>query len=158
LFGVDGTLKIADFGLAHHSKNTLPTDVRMNTWCGTPHYVAPEIILQKEYDCRCDLWSLGVILFIMLAGYQPFDADSLSDLYKLILSAKYNFNPKRWENISNDAKDLVRGLLTVDPQKRYSTKDIKTHPWILQHVKRKKKVKKECIYGKPQNLVYYRTI
>jgi len=140
LFGVDGTLKITDFGLAHHSlscDDAMPSSfdlIRMDTCCGTPHYVAPEIITQSAYNCQCDLWSLGVILFIMLVGYQPFNANSLNQIYKLIAKGKYNLNTKRWNAVSNDAKDLVQKLLEVDPEKRYSAKDIKSHPWIIKNI------------------------
>merc|ERR1712130_317821 len=108
--------------------------MEMKTCCGTPHYVAPEIITQNTYNYKCDYWSLGVILFIMFVGYQPFNANSLNQIYKLIAKGKYNLNTKRWNAVSHDAKDLVQKLLEVDPEKRYSAKDIKSHPWIIKNI------------------------
>ena len=147
LFGKDGNIKITDFGLAHYDLNNNNNNndndsdsssssfdlMYMNTCCGTPHYVAPEIITKNEYNYKCDMWSLGVILYIMLVGYQPFNANSLNAIYKLIAKGKYNFNSRRWNNISDDAKDLVKKLLQIDPKKRYDSNDIKYHPFIIKH-------------------------
>eukprot|EP01083_Nonionella_stella_P162497 533537_1 len=129
LFGMDGTIKLTDFGLAFYdhslSDNNKWKDKYMETTCGTPHYVAPEVITQNEYNFMCDLWSLGVILWIMLVGYQPFNANTLHGIYKLIAKGKCNWKSKRWNNISTGAQYLVKCLLTVDPEKRYSPKDIR---------------------------------
>eukprot|EP00488_Nonionellina_sp_1-RS-2012_P002075 TRINITY_DN376_c0_g1_i1.p1 TRINITY_DN376_c0_g1~~TRINITY_DN376_c0_g1_i1.p1 ORF type:complete len:121 (+),score=29.50 TRINITY_DN376_c0_g1_i1:381-743(+) len=106
----------------------------MNTCCGTPHYVAPEIISGKEYDCKCDSWSLGVMLYIMLVGYQPFRADSLNQIYTKIALGKFDFKSKRWNKVSKEAKHMVRCLMEVDPKKRYTMEDVRTHSWIVQNV------------------------
>eukprot|EP00485_Elphidium_margaritaceum_P003987 CAMPEP_0202687004 /NCGR_PEP_ID=MMETSP1385-20130828/2726_1 /ASSEMBLY_ACC=CAM_ASM_000861 /TAXON_ID=933848 /ORGANISM="Elphidium margaritaceum" /LENGTH=326 /DNA_ID=CAMNT_0049341709 /DNA_START=77 /DNA_END=1057 /DNA_ORIENTATION=+ len=148
LFGHDGKIKISDFGLAHQemddaaaadsspSSSSLTTlsDVLMDTCCGTPHYVAPEVINKCVYTYKCDYWSLGVVLYIMLVGYQPFNASNLYGIYKLILKGGYNFKSRRWDNVSDSAKDLVRQLMCVDPDKRIEWKQLERHPWIVQHV------------------------
>jgi len=138
LFGTDGTPKIADFGLAHYeygSPDISSSDLMiMKTCCGTPLYVAPEIILNKGYNSKCDMWSLGVILFIMLVGYQPFAADTLPEIYKVILKGKANFKSKRWSTVSKEGKNLVRCLLKTDPSKRFSVNDVRSHPWFIKHI------------------------
>mmetsp|Transcript_63324 Transcript_63324/g.100706 ORF Transcript_63324/g.100706 Transcript_63324/m.100706 type:complete len:285 (-) Transcript_63324:607-1461(-) len=137
LFTADGVLKITDFGLAHYLK--LPPSLHvMHTCCGTPHYVAPEVLSSNEYSHEVDLWSLGVILFIMLGGYQPFEADSLPAIYTLIACGKYKFDARRWSVVSDEAMDLVRKLLTVDPQKRLDWNDVKQHPWICRYIELEK--------------------
>eukprot|EP01083_Nonionella_stella_P018957 52749_1 len=143
LFGIDGTIKLTDFGLAHFyndkmfSEDTKQSyeDTIVYTSCGTPHYVAPEVLANKGYNNKADIWSLGVILYILLVGYQPFAGNSVNDVYRLIANGDYNFNSKRWENVSESAKNLIKCLLEVDVNKRYSAKDIKFHPFIIKHMK-----------------------
>eukprot|EP01083_Nonionella_stella_P176375 616856_1 len=138
LYALDGTLRITDFGLAHYTTDLVEDTVAMETCCGTPHYVAPEIITKNKYNHKCDLWSLGVILYIMLVGYQPFNASSLNQIYELISKGKYELESTRWNCVSKEAKQLVKGLLEVDPNKRYSAREIKYNPWIIKHANRDK--------------------
>eukprot|EP01084_Bolivina_argentea_P029435 54664_1 len=84
LFTKNGVLKLTDFGMAHYVK--LPPALHvMHTCCGTPHYVAPEVLTMEEYTCKIDLWSLGVILYVMLSGYQPFNHKSINVMYDMIV-------------------------------------------------------------------------
>eukprot|EP00483_Globobulimina_turgida_P002873 UN02878 len=131
LFGLDGTIKISDFGLARFYQRLNASDadsayqsVLLHTTCGTPRYVAPEVLSNNGYDNKSDLWSVGVILYLLLAGDQPFKSESVYEIYELIVNGKYDFDSARWHNISEGAKDLVTCLLQVDPAKRYSAKDI----------------------------------
>lgn len=119
-------IKITDFGLAK-KKNTTQN---LQTACGTPSYVAPEILSKQSYTAAVDLWSLGVILYILLCGFPPFHAEATADLYELIKAGRYSFPEEYWGNISPEAKDLVRGLLTVDPTKRYTSDQVLAHPWV----------------------------
>eukprot|EP01083_Nonionella_stella_P032127 87904_1 len=115
----------------------IPADYQsivMNTCCGTPHYVAPEVIGGRPYNDKCDMWSLGVIVFVMLAGYQPFYAETVREIYAKVEEAKYDFNCTRWHGVSNHAKHLVKCLLNIDSVKRYSAEDVKCHKWIEQYV------------------------
>jgi len=133
LFTKDNVLKVTDFGLAHYLK--LPPSLHvMHTCCGTPHYVAPEIITKNEYNYKCDMWSLGVILYIMLSGYQPFNSHSIHAMYGMIIRGQYKFPSPHWDNISSEAKDLVKKLMCVDFKKRYTVEQIMAHPWITKHV------------------------
>lgn len=125
----DITIKIADFGFAVKSKG--PSS--LTTQCGTPGYVAPEILLSKPYGKEVDMWSIGVIIFILLGGYPPFSDNNQSKLYKKIKTGQFEFHPDYWSSISNEAKDLIKKLLTVDPEKRFTADQALSHPWIDLH-------------------------
>jgi serine/threonine protein kinase len=124
----DGQIKLSDFGLSR----TVPSATYMKTLCGTPQYLAPEIILQSEgkqepgYTLAVDLWSMGVILYILLAGFPPF-AEGAMDSIK---NGNYDFDDERWDPVSDDAKDMIRRLMTVDPKTRATIDDIFAHSWM----------------------------
>eukprot|EP00831_Metopus_contortus_P024172 TRINITY_DN2112_c0_g2_i2.p1 TRINITY_DN2112_c0_g2~~TRINITY_DN2112_c0_g2_i2.p1 ORF type:complete len:274 (-),score=43.92 TRINITY_DN2112_c0_g2_i2:155-976(-) len=119
-------IKVSDFGLARFMNQDL-----MMTTCGTPGYVAPEILHQKGYGKAVDFWSIGVILYILLCGFPPFYAENNSDLFEIIKKGEYDFPSPYWDMISDLAKDLIRNLLIVDPLKRYDADKILAHPWIV---------------------------
>ena len=133
---VDGpnaeTLKLADFGLA----SLLSDASALSTACGTPGYVSPEILTASKkktgYGKECDLWSLGVILYILLCGYPPFYDENNNNavVFGLIKAGKFEFNSPYWDHISGYAKDLVSCLLTVDPAKRITADAVFDHPWM----------------------------
>ena len=123
-------IKVSDFGFA---KFLIPkSQEQLFTACGTPSYVAPEIIESKGYDAKVDCWSLGVILYVMLCGFPPFYADDNNTLFNMIKSADYEFHSPYWDNVSENAKDLIKKLLVVEPSKRLSTEEILKHPWLTQ--------------------------
>eukprot|EP01084_Bolivina_argentea_P054534 99993_1 len=137
LFTKNGILKIVNFGLSHYLK--LPPSLHvMHTCCGSPHYVAPEILSSNEYTHEADLWSLGVILYVLLCGYQPFNSHSITAMYGMIIRGQYKFPSSHWDSISNDAKDLVKKLLCVDCKKRYTVHQVLKHQWIEKNVDLKK--------------------
>lgn len=104
-------------------------DELLKTACGSPCYAAPEMIAGKKYEgLNVDVWSCGVILFAMVCGYLPFEDPNTSALYKKILAGDYTI-PKF---VSADAKDLLKGVLNTDPEKRLTLKDIKNHRWMAQ--------------------------
>jgi len=123
--GEDAEIKLTDFGLAHHGSTA-----DMNTACGTPGYVAPEVLNGESYDKAVDLWSVGVILYILLCGFPPFYSANTPELYDQIREGRYSFPEPYWTNVSQSAKDLVTGLLTVDVSKRMTIKQLLQHPWI----------------------------
>jgi calcium/calmodulin-dependent protein kinase-4 len=138
--GDNAELKIADFGLANVVDNT--ENAVMKTVCGTWAYCAPEVktSMTEEggpacYTAKVDLWSVGVILYVILAAYHPFDADgdcSDAQLWANICSGKFDFEDPAWAQISSGAKDLIRNLIVVDPEKRFGTDELLAHPWVRQ--------------------------
>jgi len=120
-------VKIADFGF---SKNFGEDGEKLMTSCGSPGYVAPEILTAESYDKSVDMWSVGVIIYILLSGYPPFYADSAPALFKKIMDVKYDFDDSVWDDISDSAKDLIRNLLVKDPTKRFTAKQCLQHPWV----------------------------
>jgi ribosomal protein S6 kinase alpha-5 len=130
------TLRLIDFGFARLLPNSVE---QLSTPCFTLHYAAPEVLeIEDElpqYNQQCDLWSLGVILFTMLSGNVPFHAknktESASEIIARIRLADYQFGPE-FDSVSETAKDLVKGLLTVDPKKRLSLIQLANHPWLTQ--------------------------
>jgi len=123
----DSPIKITDFGLAKFRGSS---NVDMHTACGTPGYVAPEVLKGETYTAAVDMWSLGVILYILLCGFPPFYHQNTNMLYKQIKKGEYEFPDPYWTSVSGSAKDLVKGLLTVDSKKRMTAKDVLAHPWI----------------------------
>lgn len=128
-----GVLKLTDFGFAKetHVRDTLQTP------CYTPYYVAPEVLGPEKYDKSCDIWSLGVIMYILLCGFPPFYSNhglAISPgMKRRIRSGQYEFPNPEWENVSKDAKDLIRGMLKTDPHQRLSIDDVIKNKWIAQY-------------------------
>ncbi|XP_054114431.1 calcium/calmodulin-dependent protein kinase type 1D isoform X2 [Callithrix jacchus] len=122
----ESKIMISDFGL---SKMEGKGDV-MSTACGTPGYVAPEVLAQKPYSKAVDCWSIGVIAYILLCGYPPFYDENDSKLFEQILKAEYEFDSPYWDDISDSAKDFIRNLMEKDPNKRYTCEQAARHPWI----------------------------
>jgi calcium-dependent protein kinase len=118
-------LKLIDWGGARYfTKNK-----KMNKVSGTPYYIAPEV-LNESYDEKCDIWSCGVILYILICGYPPFNGDSDNDIMKAVLKGKFSFPNEDWKNVSKEAKDLITNMLKFDSKQRYSSKDCLAHPWF----------------------------
>ncbi|XP_070625873.1 serine/threonine-protein kinase Chk2 isoform X2 [Bos indicus] len=134
----DCLIKITDFG---QSKILGETSL-MRTLCGTPTYLAPEVLNSfgtAGYNRAVDCWSLGVILFICLSGYPPFSEHKTQvSLKDQITSGKCNFIPEVWAEVSEKALDLVKKLLIVDPKARFTTEEALRHPWLQdEDMKRK---------------------
>jgi len=125
----DSTVKIADFGFA---KRVLEPN-SLKTQCGTPGYVAPEILEGTPYDERADMWSVGVILYILLGGYPPFIESTQRDLFRKIRKGDYEFHEEYWGTVSDDAKDLIGSLLTVDSDVRLTAAQALNNAWIVEN-------------------------
>uniref|UniRef100_A0A915PGI4 non-specific serine/threonine protein kinase n=1 Tax=Setaria digitata TaxID=48799 RepID=A0A915PGI4_9BILA len=141
-FTGDLRLKLADFGLAVEMSGEPLTVI-----CGTPTYVAPEVLAELGYDHKVDLWAAGVILYVLLCGFPPFQRQVLRDvkiksylifsasgnqeqLFEQILSGRFSFPPPIWDKISYSAKGLIQGLLQLDVEERFSASQILSYPWI----------------------------
>ncbi|XP_051158620.1 serine/threonine-protein kinase GA29083 isoform X2 [Leptopilina boulardi] len=119
-------LKLADFGLAQVVVEPL------FTVCGTPTYVAPEILAEMGYGLKIDVWAAGVILYILLCGFPPFVSpdNEQEELFERILSGQYEFTSPYWDNISDSAKMLISNMLQTQPELRFSAEDVLDHPWL----------------------------
>ncbi|XP_010819874.2 calcium/calmodulin-dependent protein kinase type 1B isoform X1 [Bos taurus] len=121
----DSKIMVSDFGLSKIQAGNM-----LGTACGTPGYVAPELLEQKPYGKAVDVWALGVISYILLCGYPPFYDESDPELFSQILRANYEFDSPFWDDISESAKDFIRHLLERDPQKRFTCQQALQHLWI----------------------------
>jgi calcium-dependent protein kinase len=116
-------LKLIDFGFSRFTSNK-----RMQLGCGTLAYMAPEV-LTGSYDLKCDLWSVGIIAFILLMGYMPFTGSD-DEIRAAITSGQYRIDQTRWQNLSENSRGFVQSLLVTDPDQRLSAEQALKHPWI----------------------------
>lgn len=118
---------IADFGLS----KIFDSGEALETSCGTPDYVAPEVITAEgSYDKSVDMWSCGVITYVLLCGFSPFLSSTQTGLFEKIIKCEYDFPDPEWTSISEEAKDFIRHLLVKDPDARWTAKQCKDHPWL----------------------------
>jgi len=122
----EGEPVIIDFGL---SKMTNLPDDHMATRVGTPYYIAPEV-LNRDYTQACDLWSIGVITYILLCGYPPFYGENDTAIFKQIMLGSFDFPQNEWATISAEAKAFIKSLLNLDQHARPTAAEAKTHPWF----------------------------
>jgi len=124
-------IKVTDLGLSKFVDDTV-----LKTFCGTPQYLAPEVLFSRvrgdgSYDLKVDMWSLGVILYILLSGGPPFNPNTKDPpLLRQITQGIYSFPSQEWSEISTEAVDLVKKLMTVDAMQRLSAKDALRHAWM----------------------------
>lgn len=121
----DADIKVVDFGFAIEAQG-----LTIEHQCGTPGYIAPEILLNHKYGKPVDMWAFGVILYILLGGYPPFHDNDQKKLFKKIIRGAYQFHDEYWSNISSEAKDLIRGLLILNPLNRLTVDQALEHPWV----------------------------
>nr|XP_019707109.1 CDPK-related protein kinase [Elaeis guineensis] len=118
-------LKAIDFGLSDFVK----PDERLNDIVGSAYYVAPEV-LHRSYSTEADVWSIGVVAYILLCGSRPFWARTESGIFRAVLKAEPSFSEPPWPSLSPEAKDFVRRLLSKDPRRRMTAAQALSHPWI----------------------------
>lgn len=121
----DSDIKMIDFGLAR------PCLTDLSTVVGTLYYVAPEVIM-GSYDQACDYWSLGVMIYVMLSGKPPFYSKTEKNIYQMILKGKISFSDPCWSGISVEAKGIIKGFLTVEPEKRLNSSNALNSNWFKQ--------------------------
>eukprot|EP01125_Pyxidicula_operculata_P009894 TRINITY_DN3256_c0_g1_i2.p1 TRINITY_DN3256_c0_g1~~TRINITY_DN3256_c0_g1_i2.p1 ORF type:complete len:677 (-),score=108.92 TRINITY_DN3256_c0_g1_i2:1397-3427(-) len=118
------TLKIINFGEARSCSHK-----KLTEYAGTTDYMAPEVILQVPYDTKVDTWSLGVVTYVMLCGFSPWEGETESDVFQNILNLQYHFPSPDWDSVSKDGKDFIKHLL-VEQTKRPRAKECKKHDWL----------------------------
>lgn len=122
----DHDIKFADFGFAKHVKDLKEKEIA----CGTPGYVAPEVLRSDPYGVEVDVWSMGVICYVLLAGYPPFYDEDQKRLFKKIKEGRYYFHEDYWGKTSPEAIDLIKNMLVVNQKKRWTAKQLLDHPWL----------------------------
>merc|ERR1712032_1139443 len=133
---IDKTLlKIIDFGLSCKFE---PGQV-LTTKAGTPYYVAPQVLAGK-YDHQSDMWSCGVIMFVLLCGYPPFYGETDADVLSKVRLGNFSFNAADWKNVSEDAKNLIRMLLKMNPKDRYTAEQALNHEWVKDKAPKAKNI------------------
>jgi len=126
--GKDGgpdVIKVTDFGLAKDMGEEM-----LKTSCGTPDYVAPEVIMGMAYDNSVDIWSIGVITYILLCGFPPFYGNNDQQVFEKIMKAEFDFPSPEWDKISDEAKDFIEKILVLDTNKRPTASQCLDHSWI----------------------------
>ena len=123
-------IKLIDFGSAYCISKKSGQKIKLKI--GTPYYMAPEVI-KGNYDNKCDLWACGVIMYILLSGEPPFFGVDDVDTFELIKIGQYSLKDQQWDNISTEAKDLIKKLLTMDPKNRISAEEAVKDPWIMNY-------------------------
>ncbi|GCC19697.1 death-associated protein kinase 2 isoform X1 [Chiloscyllium punctatum] len=132
-------IKLIDFGLAH----TIEDGVEFKNIFGTPEFVAPEIVNYEPLGLPADMWSIGVITYILLSGASPFLGDTKQETLANISAMNYDFDEEFFSHTSELAKDFIKKLLVKDTRKRLSIKDALSHPWIMSHQKKEEQRNKE---------------
>ena len=128
---IDSNIKVIDFGTSKFFKQ----NEKMSEKFGTPYYIAPEV-LKKNYNEKCDVWSCGVILYILLAGYPPFGGKNNEIIMKKVFEGKYSFIRKEWSLISDKAKNLISKMLTYNPEQRITSEEALSDIWITQYAQK----------------------
>ena len=127
----DSDLKIIDFGLSKIMNGGKLQ--RMKTRAGTPYYISPEV-LAGNYDVSCDMWSAGCMMYILLCGYPPFYGDDNNEILAMVQKGKFDYDGEEWDDVSNDAKDLINKLITK-PERRLTAEEALQHRWIRNNTK-----------------------
>eukprot|EP00924_Labyrinthula_sp_SR-Ha-C_P005463 snap_masked-scaffold_1-processed-gene-32.30-mRNA-1 protein AED:0.08 eAED:0.09 QI:0/-1/0/1/-1/1/1/0/337 len=153
----DTHVKLADFGFA-----AFCAEKPLNDGCGTLIYVAPEVLAAREYRTEPDLWSLGVILYVLITGYPPFFSNDQQELSRQIMKGKTKFRSSDWKHVSPEAKELLKVLMTRNQQRRASAEDVLNHQWVVgiddcsdeasaQMVEELRKFKAQMLFAKAVN-------
>jgi calcium-dependent protein kinase len=139
------SLKIIDFGLAHQQQHQQITPITpssdlqsklidhddlCSTIEGSKYYLAPEVIQGEPPTSKCDIWAIGVIAFVMLSGYAPFNGDTDREVHQAVVDGHFDFEEQQWDDVSEEAKDFVRMLLTYDYEARPTAEAMLRHPWL----------------------------
>ncbi|KAG5532983.1 hypothetical protein RHGRI_027284 [Rhododendron griersonianum] len=128
LFDSHSKLKLADFGSADMFREGAAT---MSGVVGTPYYVAPEVLSGGDYNEKVDVWSAGVVLYVMLSGFVPFCGETAEETFEAVVRGNLRFPTRVFRAVSNEAKDLLRKMICKDASRRLSAEQVLRHPWII---------------------------
>lgn len=146
----DSDIKIIDFGLSRHDTQNFGV---MKTKVGTPYYVAPEV-LNREYTKSCDIWSIGVITYILLCGYPPFYGDSDNQIFDSVRCGRFDFPSPDWDCISDAAKDFICCLLRKEPPKRLTASQALKHKWIKEQTEENQPQRSKVHHGSAKSVTF----
>ncbi|XP_008302042.1 ribosomal protein S6 kinase alpha-2-like, partial [Stegastes partitus] len=130
--GLPESIRMCDFGFA---KQLRAENGLLMTPCYTATFMAPEVLKKQGYDAACDIWSLGIVLYTMIAGFSPFASsheDTAEEILAQIGSGKFVITGGNWDLVSDAAKDIVVKMLHVDPHQRLTAPQVLRHPWIVE--------------------------
>ena len=136
---LDNTLKIIDFS----NSSFIKSGEDLNITHGTSYYIAPEV-LKKKYTEKCDVWSVGVILYILLSGKPPFDGDNDEEITEQVKMGAIQLKGEAWEHISKPGKSMIKKMLTIDSRLRITAKEALQDPWFAEYAE-KRIVEKEIM-------------
>jgi len=125
--------KLADFGLSNFVAGRTRQSMALKSQVGSPHYVAPEVLEEEPYGPPVDLWSCGVILYILLSGKYPFAGETIQDTLEMVVSARISMNDEAWDEVSSEAKFLVAALLKRNPRERLTATQALEHEWFKEN-------------------------
>ncbi|KAL3816207.1 hypothetical protein ACHAXA_001263 [Cyclostephanos tholiformis] len=125
---VNADIRLIDFGL---SRRHVEDEPPMSNPVGTAYYMSPEL-LKGKYDRSTDIWSIGIVTYVLLAGYAPFRGDTDEEIFESIRRGHFAFPARAWSDKSNEAMDFIRSLLRRDPRKRFTAMEASMHPWIAK--------------------------
>ncbi|GAB2211428.1 hypothetical protein Droror1_Dr00024741 [Drosera rotundifolia] len=131
MFDDRNRLRLCDFGSAEWFDPSSMGERTMSGVVGSPYYVAPEVLSGREYNEKVDVWSAGVILYIMLGGVAPFAGDNVEETFNAVVRANLRFPTRIFRSVSKEAKDLLRKMLCKDVSRRLSAEQVLVHPWVL---------------------------
>ncbi|CAF1329604.1 unnamed protein product [Rotaria sordida] len=122
-------IRVTDFGLSS-KKSITNTDSLFNDYCGTPLYMAPEILDNKNYSALCDVWALGIIMYYLICGRHPYVANDERRLLEIIRSQKLRYDSEKFKNLSSEELDFLQGMLVYDTVHRRTMGELTVHPWL----------------------------
>jgi len=126
----DIVCKVADFGLSRLFPEGGPREQKTQTLCGTPGYVAPEVLNRAQYGYGVDIWSLGVITYITCCGFPPFPLDMNADSVKKVKSCDFSFPSPYWDSNSDELKDFIKKMIVLNEDERLDIDEVLAHPWL----------------------------
>jgi calcium-dependent protein kinase len=145
------TIRVIDFGTSEYNKKAM-----LKEKIGSSYYIAPEV-LNNTYNEKCDLWSCGVIMYILLCGYSPFNGRTEEAILEKVKIGKFAMSDSIWQEISNEAKDLIKNLLNKNIEKRLSAEEALHHEWFKKVEKFEKRISKSYLEAVYNNLKNFRT-